>query len=138
VGIEIIAQRIVRLVLVGCNNGHHNLKIREKPPRGCSSRDVTLSRPQCAPLWLQGDRPNTPLSDPVRVVVQPCQGSLAVSSRSAPEHFGGSSRAGPNDRVDVIRGGLFGPEELLTPEDEMTLGIADVGVGIERVSLGLL
>ena len=72
------------------------------------------------------------------MIMQPRQGSLAVSSRSTPEHFGGSSSTGPDDRVDVVRGGLFGPEELFATKHKMTLGFAHVGVGIERVSLGLL
>ena len=100
-------------------------------PHDCSSGKITLARSQRAPLWLQGYRPNTPLSNPVCVIVQPRQGSLAIPSRSTPEHFGGSSGTGPHDRIDVVRRRLFSPEELLTAEDEMALGFADVGVRIE-------
>ena len=70
--------------------------------------------------------------------MQPRQGSLPIPSRTAPEHLSRSSGTGPNDWINVVRGGLFGPEELLTAEHEMTLGVSDVGVRVERISLGLL
>ena len=103
-----------------------------------SGLDVTLARSQCAPLWLQGDGLNPPLGDPIREVVQSWQGSLAISSRSTPEHLSGSSGTGPDDRINVARGRLFSPEELLATEHEIVLGFSEIGVGIERVCLRLL
>jgi hypothetical protein len=88
---------------------------------GYSKREIALARPQGTPLRLQGDRPNTPLSDPICVVVQPRQGSLAIPSGSTPEHFRRSSSTRPDDRVDIVWGRLLSPEELLTAEHQITL-----------------
>jgi hypothetical protein len=72
------------------------------------------------------------------VIVQPRQSSLDVSPGSTPKHFSRSSGTGPDNGIDIIRGRLFGPQELLATEDEITLGFSHVGVGIERVSLGFV
>ena len=112
-----------------------NLHPHEETSHNRSGREITLSRTQCTPLRLQGDRVDTPLGHPVREVVQSRQGSLPVPSRTAPEHLGGCSGTGPNHRIDVVRGGLLGPEELLTAEHERTLRFGDVSVGVERISL---
>lgn len=98
--------------------------------RTYSSREITLARSQCAPLRLQGDRLNTSLSNPVRVVVQPRQGSLTVPSGPTPEHFSRSSSTRPDDRIDVVWGRLLSPQELLTAEHQITLRFTYVCIGI--------
>lgn len=69
--------------------------------------------------------------------MQPRQGSLNISPGSTPKDFGRSSGPGPDNRIDIVGGGLFRPQELLTAEDETPLGFSDVSIRIKRVSLGV-
>ncbi len=59
-----------------------------------------------------------------------------VAPWPGPEDLSRRRRARPDNRIKVLRTGLLGPEQLLTPKDEVCLRLGDVGLGVERVRLG--
>lgn len=67
--------------------------------------------------------------------MQPRQRTRHISPRPTPKQLRRRRRARPYRRIERPRTGLFGPEELLTAEDERGFGGGHVGDGVEGVGV---
>jgi hypothetical protein len=103
-----------------------------------SSSQVTGSRAEGAIQGLQSNGIDSSGFHPESEIMQPGEGGCGVTSGSTPEQLGRRGGTGPDDGINVVGRGLFGPEEVLTTEDESVLVSSQVGEGVERVSLSRL
>lgn len=98
-------------------------------------RQVTRERAHRAPLGLQRDGLHAAVPKAVPKLVQARQRGADVAARAAPEHLCGGGGARPHDRVEVLRTGLLGPEQLLPAEHERRLRRGQVRERVEGVGL---
>lgn len=92
-------------------------------------------RAQRAPEGLERDAAHAALAQAETDIVQAREGRGDVPAGPAPEDLCGRRRAGPDNRVEVLRARLLGPEVLLSAEHEAVLVARQVRKGVERVGM---
>jgi len=97
--------------------------------------DIASIGPESTPSRLQRDGVDASLDEPVADIVQSGEGRCDVASSTTPEELGAARSSGPGDGVQVGGGRLLSPEEMLSAQDEMSLGSADVGEWVKGVGV---
>lgn len=78
---------------------------------------VAYSGTNSTPLWLERDGVHAPLTHAIRDLVQTRQSRIYsrrdITARATPEEFCRRRCTRPNDWVQILRAGLFGPKVVL-------------------------
>ena len=90
-------------------------------------------RAQRTPERLQRDAAHAALAQTEADIVQAREGGGNVPAGPAPEDLRRRRRAGPDDRVEVLRARLLCPEALLSAKHEVVLVGGQVREWVERV-----
>ena len=98
-------------------------------------REVALVRAQRTPERLEGDATHTALAQAETDVVQARESRRDVPARPAPEDLRRGRCARPDDRVEVLRARLLGPQVVLPAEDQVVLVGRQVREWVERVGV---